>query len=116
MSAKAYPFGRWYSFDVNGDLKPIKERDDIWHRFSVVYGLSVGEIAGSDIRGPIHVLAAGFDVAPQVSIISGVGIFEETRKSGNDTDFAFYLGVSLNLNAFRNLGTLFRSETEPNPI
>lgn len=99
---KAYPVGRWYTSDGDGNLRVVEDRCEWYYRFSVAYGISSDSFSGQTVNTPVHHLALGFDVSPELAILVGGALYEGAGDNP-DTDFAPFFGVSLNLNAFATL-------------
>jgi len=83
----------------------VPERDKFYHRFSFFYGISAGNFSGGDLDSQVNAFGIGYDIAPEFSIITGVGFYDYKLPSETeeDSDSAFLFGVSLNLNAFTGL-------------
>jgi len=77
----------------------VEERANLLNRFSVFYGVSAGNFSTSDFGSSINTIGIGFDVSPELALIAGRGFYD----GDDDSDSAFFFGVSLNLNAFRSL-------------
>lgn len=82
-----------------------KCRDQMYHRFSVYYGISSSNFVGGDVDSTVHSIGIGFDVSPELSLLLGAGFFDlkSSEEDRSDSDIALMFGVSLNLNAFGSL-------------
>lgn len=97
---KAYPFGRWYTIDGNNTFRAIRERNSVFNRFSVTYGVSTDDFSGGRVSGPIQAFGLGFDFTPELAIMGGFGFYEIDDGSRPDTDNGLYVGVVVNLKSF----------------
>lgn len=111
LSAKAYPGGRWYTHATrpvrngNGEREVVTLAtatgfEQFLRRWSVTYGFSLSDLGSEGVDGTVHHLGLGFDVSPDMALVAGCAFYHpDASASGGDQ--AFFLGVSLNLNAFR---------------
>jgi len=83
----------------SGKWRIIQERDSALNRISAFYGVSAGNIDNGGIDSTVNVFGVGFDITPDFALLLGRAFFE----ADNETDDAWFFGVSLNLYAFRDL-------------
>ncbi len=85
-----------------------KCRDNWYHRISVFYGLSSKNFIGGDVDSNVHAIGLGYDITPELALITGLGFFDlkKNDNSRSDSDAAFLFGVSLNLRA---VGAMFKA-------
>lgn len=74
-----------------------------WKRWSVFYGHSLGDFEGSGVNGSYKCFGIGYDFAPEFALQLGYGTLNPT--GGGKLDHQFFVGISLNLNAFRSLAS-----------
>jgi hypothetical protein len=68
----------------------------------VSYGFSLSELGDEGVDGAVHHIGVGFDVSPDLAVVAGASFFDlDDALDGGEHDQAFFLGVALNLNAFR---------------
>ncbi len=79
---------------------PIKNASP-WKRFSVFYGHSLGDFEGGSETGSYKCIGIGYDIAPEFAVQVGVGALDPT--GGGKLDYQGFIGISLNLNAFKSL-------------
>lgn len=84
----------------------IKERDEWYNRFSIFYGRSVNDFDSGGLQSEVNVVGIGFDVSPDLTLQAGWSFYEvdETGLGQIDSDSSLFIGVSLNLYAFKSLG------------
>jgi hypothetical protein len=76
--------------------------DSDWtNRVSVFYGHSLSDFEGGGASGSYKCVGLGYDIAPEFAVQFGLGAFDPV--GGGELDFQTFVGISLNLNAFKSL-------------
>ncbi len=84
----------------SGNVVAMKESD--WkNRVSIFYGHSLSDFEGGGVSGSYKCVGIGYDVAPEFALQFGIGAFDPA--GGGELDIQSFVGISLNLNAFKSL-------------
>ena len=79
----------------------VLEDAGIEKRFSVFYGHSLSDFDGDGSSGSYKCIGIGFDIAPEFALQLGFGALDPA--GGGDLDYRGFVGLALNMNAFRSL-------------
>lgn len=97
-------------FVVRSEAAPkwhvVDEREHWYNRFSVFYGLSVSDFDSGGLQSEVNVIGLGYDITPDLALQFGCAFYEVAETAGGaiDSDSSLFIGVSLNLFAFKSLG------------
>lgn len=86
----------------------IAERNSWYNRISVFYGRSVSDFDSGGLTSEVNVIGLSFDVSPDLALEAGRAFYEVDEDGAGpgtiDSDSSWFIGVSLNLFAFKALG------------